>query len=205
MTLNLLLPHPPSVRQLVRLFAATAVALLAFSVPARAHVIVVENADVIVVENEEEWELLKKIWKASQESFLKASEGMTACYQNDNTKCADNMRALIPDQLPPVFRKDKNKYEYFEVRNNSFRYQRAFTLLLLNAIISANPGASCDVYSHQAALPMTNRKNKSTIRTLAQQLAQAATEVHIVERQHLPEYQMYRRIESVLKPCVGRV
>ena len=198
MTRHLLLLHSRSVRQLVRLFAATALALLAFSVPARA--------DVIVVENEEQWKELVAFWKAGQEMFLEASKAMTSCYRDENDRCARDMRVAIVTLPTAVFIKDENRYEYLEVRNNSFRYQRAFTLLLLNAIIRGNPGASCDVYAREAALPMTdrNKKNKPTLRTLAQHLAQAETEVNIVKRPHLPEYQMFRRVESVLKPCVGR-
>ena len=190
MSHHTLLASSPLPRRLVRLFAATAVALLAFSVPARA--------DVIVVENEEQWETMKKFWKAGQEAFLQASQAMTSCYQNDNAQCATNMRVAIVTLPTAVFIKDKNRLEYLEVRNNSFRYQRAFSLLLLNAIVRGHPGGTCADYSREAALPLTDK----TTRTLAQHLTNAEQEVG--NRQHLPEYQMLLRVQSALRPCVGR-
>ena len=193
MTRHLLLLHSRSVRQLVRLFAATALALLAFSVPA--------SADVIVVENEEQWEAMKKIWKAGQEAFLQASQAMTSCYQNDNAQCATNMRVAIMTLPTAVFIKDKKELKYLEVRNNSFRYQHAFTLLLLNAIVRKNPTGSCADYSQEAAVPLRDPKGKETRRTLAEHLAKAEEEIG--KRDYLPEYQMLLRVQAALKPCVA--
>lgn len=193
MTLHLLLPHSRSARRLVRLLAATAVALLAFSTPARA--------DVIVVENEEQWEAMKKFWKAGQEAFLQASQAMTSCYQNDNAQCATNMRVAIVTLPTAVFIKEKKELKYLEVRNNSFRYQHAFTLLLLNAIVRKNPTGSCADYSQEAAVPLRDPEGKETRRTLAEHLAKAEEEIG--KRDYLPEYQMLLRVQAALKPCVA--
>jgi hypothetical protein len=82
------------------------------------------------------------------------------------------------------------------IRNNVFRYQRAFSLLFLNALVQ-RPGATCADFNREAAFASKTGQN------LADRLA--AAKLEIGNRTYLPEYQMLSRVASILSPCVGRV
>jgi len=172
---------------------AVAIVLFGYSVPARA--------EVIVVENEEQLQQVIDFFKDSQEQYLKASRAMEPCYQGLNGPCVEEMRVAIPT-LPSVVRVVNGITRYLEpIRNNVFRYERVFSLLLLNAVVQGRPGATCQDYNLEAERPLEGGR----IRTLAEHLKNAADEVgDSTERKHLPEYQMLLRVRSVLGPCVGR-
>ena len=191
MTLHLLLPHSRSVRRLVRLLAATAVALLAFSTPARA--------DVIVVENEEDLKAIMDWINARRQGYLEASKALEPCYQpGQHPKCETGMKVAILNELPSAFQVASTGVTYYlePIRNNVFRYQRAFSLLFLNALVQ-RPGATCADFNNEAAFPSKTGQN------LADRLA--AAKLEIGNRTYLPEYQMLLRVTSILSPCVGRV
>ena len=187
MTLHLLLPHSRSVRQLVRLFAATALALLVFSVPARANVIVVEN-------EEDLWDWIN----ARRQGYLEASKAITPCYQpGQHRECEEKMKLAISNNWPSAILVASTGVTYFlEIRNNVFRYQRAFSLLFLNALVQ-RPGATCADFNSAAAFPSKTGQN------LADRLA--AAKLEIGNRTYLPEHKMLLRVTSILSPCVGRV
>lgn len=191
MTRHLLLLHSRSVRQMVRLFAATALALLAFSVPARA--------DVIVVENEEDLKAIMDWINARRQGYLEASKAITPCYQpGQHRQCEEKMKLAISNNIPSaILVASTGVTHYLEpIRNNVFRYQRAFSLLFLNALVQ-RPGATCADFNREATFPSKTGQN------LADRLA--AAKLEIGNRTYLPEYQMLLRVTSILSPCVGRV
>lgn len=175
----------------MRLLAVIAIVLFAFSTPARA--------DVIVVENAEQLELLKRFFNTSQDGYLKASRAMEDCYQDRHVRCADNMRTAIVTLPSAVRIATTGATEFLDaIRNGLFRYERTFTLLFLNALVQGNPGGSCADFVREAARPLSDGK----VLTLAQHLDQAAADLG--NRTHLPEYKMLLRVQSVLNPCAGR-
>ena len=177
---------------LLRVLGALTIALFAFSTPARAETIVVENA--------EQLEAIKRFFNASQEGYLKASRAMEDCYQDRHGRCVNNMRMAIA-RLPSAVRIGGTTQRAFldPIRNGLFRYERTFTLLFLNALVQGTPGASCSDFLREAARPLAD----GTVLTLAQHLDQAAADVG--GRQRLPEYHMLLRVQAVLNPCAGRV
>ena len=176
--------------------AAAAIVLFGCSVPARAEVIVVENEEQLL-----EW--ITTTFKANQEQYLKASRAMEPCYQGLHGPCVEEMRAAIPT-LPSAVRVANGITYYLEpIRNNVFRYERAFSLLFLNALVQGRPGATCQDYNLEAERPLARNSSGAVVRfTLAEHLKNAAAEVG--ERKHLPEYQMLLRVQSVLGQCAQR-
>lgn len=191
MALHIDMVRAPSARRLMRYVTVVAVLLLGFSAPARA--------DVIVVENAEQLEYFKRLWSAAQDHYLKASRAMEPCYQNHHGRCQQEMRQAIVSLPSAVMVAGSGVTEYLPpIRNNAFRYERVFSLLFLNAVVQGNRGAGCGVFAAEAARPLAG----GAARTLAEHLSQA--ELEVGNRRHLPEYEMLERVRSVVGPCVGR-
>lgn len=176
----------------MRLLAVIAIVLFAFSVPARA--------DVIVVENEEQFAKLREWINKSRQGYLEASDAMAPCYQDRHLQCEKSMRAAIQNNLPSAIQNAATGLTYFlePIRNNAFRYERAFSLLFLNALAQRR-GATCGDFNREATFASSTGRQV----TLADRLAAAKAEVG--NRTHLPEYQMLVRVTTLLSPCVGRV
>jgi hypothetical protein len=156
------------------------------------------HAEVLVVENAEQAEWIVNMIKASQGQYLKASRAMEPCYQGQHDACVIEMRAAIPE-LPSAVTVVAGVTRYFNpIRNNAFSYERAFSLLFLNALVQGHTAATCQEYNVEAERPLRN----GATRTLAEHLKNAETEIG--ERRQLPEYQMLQRVKAVLSPCVAR-
>lgn len=178
-------------RHILRYLAATMVLCFVGAAPA--------YADVIVVENAEQLEFIKRVINSSQKSYLEASDAMAPCYQDRHAQCAKDMRAAISKNLPSaILNASTGITEYLQpIRNNQFRYERAFSLLFLNALVQRR-GASCADFTREAAFTSSSGKTF----TLADHLAAAKAEIG--NRTYLPEYQMLLRVTTVLSPCVAR-
>ena len=174
-----------------RYLAAMVIVWLAGAVPA--------YADVIVVDNAEQLEFLKRVINSSQKSYLAASDAIAPCYQDMHQRCAQTTRAAISSGLPSaILNASTGVTDYLQpIRNNQFRYERAFSLLFLNALVQRR-GATCADFTREAAF--TSSTGKAF--TLADHLAAAKAEIG--NRTYLPEYQMLVRVTSVLSPCVAR-
>jgi len=178
-------------RHVLRYLAAMVIVWLAGAVPA--------YADVIVVENAEQLEFIKRFINSSQKSYLAASDAIAPCYQDMHQKCAQSTRAAISGNLPSAILNASTGVTYYlePIRNNAFRYERAFSLLFLNALVQRR-GATCGDFNREAAFTTSTGQAL----TLADHLAAAKAEIG--NRTYLPEYQMLVRVTAVLSPCVAR-
>jgi hypothetical protein len=176
-------------RQVLRFVVATAIVWFSIALPA--------YADVIVVENEEQLAKIKLWLNAHRQGYLEASNAMAPCYQpGQHQQCEKSMKVAIGKNLPSaILVAATGVTHYLEpIRNNVFRYERAFSLLFLNALVQ-RPGATCADFNREAAFP------SPTGQTLADRLAAAKAEIG--NRTYLPEYQMLLRVTSILGPCVA--
>ena len=172
---------------MLRYVSAVAIVLFGFSAPARA--------DVIVVENQEQ---LIKWFKDGQRAYLEASLSIEPCYQRRHTDCQAKMRVAMVKLTSGVTLAGSTVTQFLEaIRNNSFRYERAYSLLFLNALVEGNPRGGCSEWIRIAQEPLY----KGEVRSLQLHLKNATDEVG--GREHLPEFEMLTRVKSVLNPCIG--
>jgi hypothetical protein len=177
-----------------RHIVASAILIVGISAPTRA--------DVLVVENEEQFrEAAAELVRLGRAQYVEASRSIQPCYQGLHDACQGNMRMAIVKLATGTQLADTGggvvKEFFLFIRNNTFLYERAYSLLLLNAIVQKYPPGACADYVRDAQRPLAD----GTVRSLAQHLQEAEKEIGT--RTYLPEHRMLQSVRSLLRSCAA--